>query len=149
MEYFATITEAANQRWLVSFPDCSCSTFGHSETHALAMATEALEGWLSVTLQHGELPPRPITRRGEAVRVRPRLAIAIELRWLRDARGLSRAELAGRAGVREAEICELEDPDQDGSLRALEAVAGALGAELGFAPTGALPHKGLSTRTRR
>jgi predicted RNase H-like HicB family nuclease len=149
MEYFATLTEDANHHWRVSFSDCACAASGDSEMHALARASETLDQWLSAALMTGELPPRPLTRRGEPVRVRPRLAIAIELRWLRDARGLTRAELATRAAVTEGEISDLEDPARDGSLIALEAVAGALGAELGFATAAAPRNKGLSTRTRR
>jgi predicted RNase H-like HicB family nuclease len=55
---------------LIDFPDCpGCQTFGDTREEALAMAAEALEGWLQTHLEHGEFPPRPRAQRGVAINV--------------------------------------------------------------------------------
>jgi predicted RNase H-like HicB family nuclease len=56
--YHCTLTRD-DEHWLVEFPDCpGCLTFGESEEEALAMAKEALEGWLESHADLGrEFPP--------------------------------------------------------------------------------------------
>jgi predicted RNase H-like HicB family nuclease/transcriptional regulator with XRE-family HTH domain len=128
MEYVAKLT-TEDGRWLVEFPDCpGCQTFGDTREAALAMASEALEGWLETHLAYGDAPPHPAPHRGVPIRVRPRLDIAIQLRWLRDDLGLTQRELATRVGVSQQQIAKLENPEGNPTIGTLEAIASKAGA---------------------
>lgn len=130
MEYIAKIKHAEG-RWLVEFPDCpGCQTFGATEREARELAQEALEGWLETGLLHGDVPPRPAFRKGWAVRVRPRLDVAIQIRWLRDTLGLTQAQLATRAGVSQQQIAKLENPDANPTIGTLDALTRSASAAL-------------------
>lgn len=61
---------------------------------------------------------------GRAVR------LALEIRGLREARGLSQRELAERVGTTQSAIARLEAGNISPSLPTLDRVADALGAEL-------------------
>jgi len=134
MEYAAVLTrEGANI--LVSFPDCpGCQTFARTRGKALVNAAEALEGWLAAYLAVGDAPPQPTRRRFTssatrevvAVHVAPILAVRLQLRWARQALGLSQADLARRVGVTRQQVALLESPDSNVTLRTLERVAQAL-----------------------
>jgi antitoxin HicB len=130
MEYIAKLT-TENGRWLVEFPDCpGCQTFGETKAEALEMASEALEGWLEAHLEYGDAPPRPARHRGAPIRVRQRLAVAIQIRWLREDLGLTQRELAGKAGVSQQQIAKLEKPSGNPTIGTLEAIAKKSGAQL-------------------
>ena len=130
MNYVAKITREG-KHWLVEFPDCpGCQTFGRSRNDAAAMARDALEGWLEVHLADGEAPPRPKRRRGVAVKIGSRLSVALQIRWLREDRGLTQSALAKRVGVSQQQLAKLENPDANPTLATLEAVAKAAGAAL-------------------
>jgi len=130
MRYRANITQEG-EHWLVDFPDCpGCQTFGESREEALAMAQEALEGWLEAHLVDGQAPPPPKAKRGELVPVGPKLGAVLQIRWEREAKGLSQAALAARAGVSQQQIAKLENPDGNPTLTTLEKVARALGLRL-------------------
>jgi predicted RNase H-like HicB family nuclease/DNA-binding XRE family transcriptional regulator len=123
MKYFAKLTQEDGQ-WLVEFPDCpGCQTFGKTKLEALEMAREALEGWLETSLLHGDVPPHPRPRRGTPVWVRPRLEVAIQIRWLRDELRLTQGQLAKRVGVSQQQIAKLENPDANPTIGTLEALA--------------------------
>jgi antitoxin HicB len=129
MEYVAKLT-TEHGRWLVEFPDCpGCQTFGETKEEAMAMAREALEGWLEAHLEYGDAPPRPAPHRGVAIQVRPRLDIAIQLRWLREDLQLTQRELATRLGVSQQQIAKLENPDGNPTIGTLEAIASKAGAQ--------------------
>jgi antitoxin HicB len=131
MEYIAKIIEDDDGRWLVEFPDCpGCQTFGETRDEAIAMAREALEGWLETGLEHGDVPPHPAPHRGVAIRVRPRVAVAIQIRWLRDRFGLTQGELARRVGVSQQQIAKLENPNANPTLSTLDILADKLDAQL-------------------
>lgn len=134
MRYIAELKQEG-KNLLVSFPDCpGCQTFGPTRERALAMAAEALEGWLEAHLITGDAPPQPKRRRESsgggrewvAVAVPPILAVRLQLRWARLALGLSQAALAERVGVSRQQIALLEHPDTNMTLRTLERVARAL-----------------------
>jgi antitoxin HicB len=130
MEYVAKLT-TEDGRWLAEFPDCpGCQTFGETKEEAIAMAKEALEGWLEAHLEYGDAPPRPAPHRGVAIPVRSRLAIAIQLRWLREDLRLTQQELATRLGVSQQQIAKLEDPDGNPTIGTLESIAGKAGVQL-------------------
>jgi predicted RNase H-like HicB family nuclease/DNA-binding XRE family transcriptional regulator len=130
MQYIARLSREGS-RWLVEFPDCpGCQTFGASRAEALAMASDALEGWLEAHLIGGQAPPRPKRRKGIAVTVGSRLSVALQIRWRREDLGLTQAQLARRVGVSQQQIAKLEDPDANPTLATLEAVARGAGASL-------------------
>jgi antitoxin HicB len=130
MEYLAKLTTEEG-RWLVEFPDCpGCQTFGETKAEALEMASEALEGWLEAHLEYGDSPPRPARHRGLPIRVRQRLAVAIQIRWLREDLGLTQRELAGKTGVSQQQIAKLEKPSGNPTIGTLEAIARSSGAQL-------------------
>jgi len=131
MQYIAKLTREAGH-WLVEFPDCpGCQTFGDTKEEGLAMAAEALEGWLETHLEFGDVPPRPRARRGGVpIDVPPRLNVAIQLRWLRDDLGLSQAEFAKRVGVSQQQIAKLEKPTSNPTIRTLVELTEKLGARV-------------------
>ncbi len=123
MEYTAKLTQEGG-RWLVEFPDCpGCQTFGKTKLKAIEMAKEALEGWLETSLLHGDVPPRPHPRRGTRIPLRPRLDVAIQIRWLRDDLGMTQAQLARKVGVTQQQIAKLENPDANPTIGTLDALA--------------------------
>jgi antitoxin HicB len=130
MQYVAKVTREG-KNWLVEFPDCpGCQTFGRSRDEALAMAREALEGWLEVHLIDGAGPPRPKRRKGTEVAIGSRLSVALQIRWLREDLGLTQAQLAKRVGVSQQQVAKLENPTANPSLATLEAIAKGAGAVL-------------------
>lgn len=137
MEYRSKISQEG-RRWLLQFPDCpGCQTLGSSKREALQMGQEALEGWLEANLVRGKAPPRPRARRGAAIAVSPRLAVVLQIRWLREERGMTQTDIARRAGVSLQAIAKLEDPDGNPTLATLEKVAGALGLRVDVTLTAA------------
>lgn len=131
MHYFARLTREG-ARWLIDFPDCpGCQTFGDTREEALAMAAEALEGWLETHLEHGDVPPRPRARRGGvAIDVPSGLDVAIQVRWLRDDLGMSQEELARRVGVSQQQIAKLERPTSNPTIRTLVKLTEKLGSRV-------------------
>ncbi|TMQ06265.1 MAG: type II toxin-antitoxin system HicB family antitoxin [Deltaproteobacteria bacterium] len=130
MRYVAKLT-TEDGRWLVEFPDCpGCQTFGETREEAIAMAREALEGWLEAHLEYGDAPPRPVPHRGVAIPVRPRLDVAIQLRWLREDLRMTQRELAAQLGVSQQQIAKLENPEGNPTIGTLEAIASKAGAQL-------------------
>lgn len=130
MQYVAKLTQE-RERWLVEFPDCpGCQTFGETRDEALEMAREALDGWLETSLEYGDVPPRPRSHRGVPISVRPRLDVAIQIRWLRAALGLTQGELAKRIGVSQQQIAKLENPDANPTIGTLAAIANKTNARL-------------------
>lgn len=136
MEYVAVLAREGRNT-LVSFPDCpGCQTFGRTRERARAAAQEALEGWLEAHLVAGDAPPEPRYRparpssRSVSIRVPPILAVRLQLRWARQALGLSQSDLARRVGVTRQQIALLESPDSNVTLRTLERVATAMNLRL-------------------
>ena len=133
MFYQALVTREDNY-WLAEFPDCpGCQTFEESEQGLLAMATEAVEGWLESHLLCGRVPPAPGVHQGEnlmRVGINPVLAARIQIRIARHAAGLTQQGLAELAGVSQQQIAKLEHPDLNPSITTLAKVATALGMVL-------------------
>ncbi|HEX4419170.1 MAG TPA: type II toxin-antitoxin system HicB family antitoxin [Kofleriaceae bacterium] len=120
MQYVAKLAREG-KHWTVSFPDCpGCQTFGKTKDEALAMAAEALDGWLETHLEYGDVPPRPKPHRGGVpIEVRAALDVAIQLRWLRDKLALTQAGLAKRVGVSQQQIAKLEKATSNPTLQTL------------------------------
>src|ERR1700738_1388450 len=89
-----------------------CHTFAPPGRDIEHEAKEALELWLESHLQERMLPPRPPrtlkARKGTVlwVPVEPKLAVKLELRWMREDLGLTQAELAKLAGVSQPAIAQ-------------------------------------------
>lgn len=137
MVYLALLTREGKHH-LASFPDCpGCQTFGATRADALAMAADALQGWLEAHLAAGDAPPKPSGRRKVRTRstlapitVPVVLAVRLQLRWARQELGLTQAELAKRVGVSRQQIALLESPDANVTLKTLERVAHAMDLRL-------------------
>lgn len=137
MRYPAYVTIEGRTR-VVIFPDCpGCQTQADSDAEVVATGQEALEGWLEATLAAGDVVPRPRPRARAPragfvvwVPVAAQLGVKLHLRWARQDKGLSQAELARRAGVSQQQIAKLEDPDSNPTIETLEKVAQALGRRL-------------------
>ncbi len=155
MRYPAIVTkEGKNLR--ADFPTCpGCQTFappGHDIEHE---AKEALELWLESHLQERMLPPRPLRsfkpRKGAVlwVTVEPKLAVKLELRWMREELGLTQAELAKLAGISQPAIAQLESPDSNPTIDTLNRVARAMGAQIDFQPSAGESVKSYAKQLRR
>src|SRR5947209_8244437 len=138
MRYPAVVTEEG-KNVLAEFPTCpGCQTFAPPGHDIEDEAKEALELWLGTHLQERRLPPRPPriykARKGTVlwVSVEPKLAVKLELRWMRDDMGLTQAELARLAGVSQPAIAQLEGPDSNPTVDTLNRVASATGAQMEF-----------------
>lgn len=137
MRYPAIITREGGKT-LATFPDCpGCQTFAEPGEDILALAQEALAGWLEVHLEDGEAPPRPTVRhrwprsaRVLLVPVPPKLACALAIRWARQDAGWTQGQLARKMGVSQQQAAKLEDPAANPSMETLAKVARALGLEL-------------------
>jgi predicted RNase H-like HicB family nuclease/DNA-binding XRE family transcriptional regulator len=137
MFYVAYVRQEGRQ-WLAEFPDApGCQTFADSEEELLPTAQEALEGWLEAHLVDGEAPPRPKQRHKMLdgaykveVPVSASLSAVLCIRWVRQDRDLSQAELAKMVGVSQQQSAKLEDPDGNPTLRTRDQVGRALGLQL-------------------
>ena len=134
MQYHAKIEQEGRQ-WNAIFVDApGCQTCASSKARVLHAAKEALEGWLEAHLVDGQAPPKPAAsaRRTEAISVDPQLAVAVSLRWARQAAGLTQAQLARKVGVSQQQMAKLERPGANPSIATLRKVADALGAQIHF-----------------
>jgi predicted RNase H-like HicB family nuclease/DNA-binding XRE family transcriptional regulator len=141
MIYTGIVTREGKQ-WLVEFPDApGCQTFATSRAKLAVEARDALIGWLEAHLVTGKAPPVQKRRRPriEAARalgdtidvdVPPTIAIAIQLRWARLAKGLTQSDLAKRAHVSQQQIAKLERPGENPTVDTLAKVAAAAGMRL-------------------
>jgi len=153
---FPAVVTKEGKNLLANFPTCpGCHTFappGHDIEHE---AKEALELWLESNLQERILPPRPPrtfkAKKGTVlwVPVEPKLAVKLELRWIRDDLGLTQAELAKLAGVSQPAIAQLESPDSNPTIDTLNRVARAMGVEIDFRSSAGESAKSYAKQLRR
>ncbi|MCL2824844.1 MAG: type II toxin-antitoxin system HicB family antitoxin [Polyangiaceae bacterium] len=133
MFYQAKISRE-NQYWLAEFPDCpGCQTFAESESELFAMATEALHGWIEVSLEYGDVIFAPGIYTGSdfiRVRVPPDLAVRIQLRLACKQAGCTLLDLAERAGIPARDVAELENSGSNLTIGTLTKIATALGMAL-------------------
>jgi predicted RNase H-like HicB family nuclease/DNA-binding XRE family transcriptional regulator len=122
----------ADRVFEVDFPDCQgCHTYGPTLPEALAMAQDALTGWIAVMYETGRKVPDPSPMVGDdihPVEVEPHVAIPILIRRLREAASLTQQEVARRLAVTHQAYQRWERPDANITVRNLERVAKAIGA---------------------
>jgi len=134
MEYVGLVY--SDEKYIgVTFPQApGCSTFGETYEEMLAMAQEALEGWLESWLVTGDVPPEPkpvSVRRGQraiVVQVPAELAAAIAIRRARNAAGLTQARLAKLAGMTQPNIARMESGRANPSIANVAKVFHAMGS---------------------
>ena len=155
MRYPAVVTKEG-KNLLADFPTCpGCQTFAPPDHDIEHEAKEALELWLESNLQERILPPRPPrsfkTRKGMVlwVPVEPKLAVKLELRWMREELGLTQAELAKLAGVSQPAIAQLESPDSNPTIDTLNRVSRAMGAQIDFQPSAGKSVRSYAKQLRR
>ncbi len=102
------------------------------------MAAEALALWLESRLENGHVPPRPTyaSKKGWPIAVDISTALALQLRWLREDRGLTQGQVAKLAGVTQQQVARLERTTSNPTVKTLDLLARALGVQFsgGFAP---------------
>jgi len=136
--HYTAIVTREGRYWVAVYADApGCQTQATSESSLRVAAQEALDGWLEAHLADERVPPAPRTRvrtprgaRAWRVEVQPTLAMAIQVRRARLAAGLSRSQLARKAGVSVDDIAELEKPGDGVTVGILARVARALGGRL-------------------
>src|SRR5438874_6963455 len=155
MRYPAVVTKEG-KNVLGEFPTCpGCQPFAPPSRDIEHEAKEALELWLESNLQDRMLPPRPRRsfKAGKGtvlwVPVDPKLAVKLELRWMRDDLGLTQAELAKLAGVSQPAIAQLESPDSNPTIDTLNRAARAMGAQIDFQPSSGSSAKAFANQLRR
>jgi antitoxin HicB len=133
--HYTALFEREGKWTTVQFPDCpGCATFAEDHEDAVAMGKEALEGWLEAHLMEGDVAPQPafagpVPRGAKAVpiEVAPTIAARLQIRWAREALGISQAELARRMGVPRQQVSRIESSDANMTMATIDRVAHALG----------------------
>src|SRR2546426_6018632 len=155
MRYPAVVTKEG-KNLLAGFPTCpGCHTFAPHGRDIEHEAKKALELWLESNLQERMVPPRPPrtfkARKGTVLwlPVEPKLAVKLELRWMRDDLGLTQAELAKLAGVSQPAIAQPQSPDSNPTIDTLSRVARAMGAQIDFQPSAGESVKTYAKQLRR
>jgi DNA-binding XRE family transcriptional regulator len=136
MRFIAVCTREGTAT-LAEFPDCrGCQTFVRKSDGGTIKekVSAALHSWLEAQLVAGAALPYPSARvpvpKGAttlAVDVSPALAVKIGLRLSRQRLGLTQADVAQRAGLKQQQIALVESPASNPSIKTLEKVAKALG----------------------
>jgi antitoxin HicB len=132
MAYYCRLIEEEG-RFDVEFPDIpNVITFGDSIEHALAMASEALNGALECDVAQGWPLPEARTGPGKGlypIEVEPQIRLAWEFRKLRGDR--SQSEIASRLKMSYQAYQRLENPGKaNPTVKTLEKVAKAFGKRL-------------------
>jgi len=132
MEYIARLKKEDGV-YVVSFPDLpNVNTYGETKADAIKYAHEALNLTLEVDFERGfSLPePKAVPGRGTiTVRVQPNIAIAYQLRRLRQ--NQTQAEVAKKVGISYQAYQKLENPRKcNPTVKTLEKISAAMGKTL-------------------
>jgi antitoxin HicB len=129
MVYHCTI-EKEGDEYIAQFPDMTnVVTCGFSHEEALAMAKEALDGCLEVSVAHGYPVPPPSYAEGYPVTVANHIAVSLRLRELRG--GQSQSAVAQKLGLSYQAYQRLENPRKSNpTIKTLERIARVYGHEL-------------------
>jgi antitoxin HicB len=108
-------------------------TYGRNMDEAKFNASEALTLEIQCLLDEGAEIPKPQVTEGPGVEmIEPDavVTVPIQLRWAREAAGLTQGDLAGRLGISYQSIQKLERAGANPSLKTLAKVSRALGRTL-------------------
>jgi len=129
MKYRAIVTR---ERYftLAEFPDCpGCQTFVKGHADIVAMARDALEGWLEANLGHELVPQKPgtvrISKKAKVleISVPMPLAFRLELRWKRAEAKKTQAEFGKLLGMSQQQYAKLEGPRSNPTLETVQRIA--------------------------
>jgi len=132
MNYTAVI-KRSNGDYLASFPDIPhIQTYGGTVEEALKNAQEALNGCLESDFERGFTLPRPTKPKpgnGHPVEVDPHIALAYQLRRIRN--GMSQSEIARKLGISYQAYQKLENPRKcNPTVKTLEKISEVFGKNL-------------------
>lgn len=136
MQYPAIITKEG-EFTLAEFPDCEgCQTFVRKGKSIEESAREALEGWIEANLGRDRTPNRPgtvaIPAKAEILQVSIPLALEfrLELRWLREAYGVTQAAFGQNLGMTQQQYARLESAQSNPTLETVERISKATGLQV-------------------
>ncbi len=135
IEYPLKLHKAEEGGYWAEFPDLpGCITEGDSEEEVLAMAKDALSGWLAVRFERNFSIPEPRLLKGKNVRwvePNPDVGIPLMIRKIRKELGLSQKEVARRLQIAYQSYQAWENPKAaNPTLKQLSKLAGAVGKKL-------------------
>ena len=135
IEYPLKIHKAEEGGYWAEFPDLpGCITEGDSEEEVLAMAKDALSGWLAVRFERNFSIPEAKFLKGKNVRwvePNPDVGIPLMIRKIRNELGLSQKEVAHRLHIAYQSYQAWENPKvANPTLKQLSRLAGAVGKKL-------------------
>lgn len=126
--------DADDKVFLVDFPDLEgCQTFGETLANALEMAQEAASGWIACQYETGRVVPDASKLKGKdiyQIEIAADVAMPITIRTMREAAGLTQAQMAQALGIKQPSYQRWEIPGSNITIKNLERVARALGKVL-------------------
>jgi antitoxin HicB len=116
--------------FIAQFPDMTnVVTGGFSHDEALALAKDALDGCLEVSIEYGHPVPPPSYADGYPITVANHIAVSLRLRELRGEQ--SPSQVAQRLGLSYQAYQRLENPRKSNpTIKTLERIARIYGREL-------------------
>jgi antitoxin HicB len=135
IEYPLILHKAEEGGYWAEFPDLpGCITEGDSEEEVLAMAKDALSGWLAVRFERNFAIPEAKVLKGKNVRwvgPNPDVGIPLMIRKIRKELGLSQKEVAHRLHIAYQSYQAWENPKiANPTLKQLSKLADAVGKKL-------------------
>lgn len=135
IKYPLKIHKAEEGGFWAEFPDLpGCVTQGETEQEVMAMAKDALSGWLAVSFERNFSIPEAKTVKGKNIRwVEPRADVSIPLmiRKIRNELGLSQKEIARRLHITYQSYQAWENPKiANPTIKQLSKLADAVGKKL-------------------
>ncbi len=135
IEYPLILHKAEEGGYWAGFPDLpGCITEGDSEEEVLAMAKDALSGWLAVRFERNFSIPEARILKGKNVRwvePNPDVGIPLMIRKIRKELGMSQKEVAHRLHIAYQSYQAWENPKiANPTLKQLSKLADAVGKKL-------------------
>lgn len=135
IKYPMKIHKAEEGGFWAEFPDLpGCVTQGDTEEELMAMAKDALSGWLAVSFERNFSIPEAKTVKGKNIRwvePRPDVSIPLMIRKIRNEMGLSQKEIARRLHITYQSYQAWENPKvANPTVRQLAKLADAVGKKL-------------------
>ncbi|MCL2519907.1 MAG: type II toxin-antitoxin system HicB family antitoxin [Spirochaetaceae bacterium] len=137
MIYYALLHETEEDEigFWIEFPDLNgIATQGDTLEETLAMAEECLNVWLDEPDPEVKFN-KPTNFEGQAgyypINVKPNIALALKLRWVREEAKLTQSDVAKRLNISYQAYQKLESPSKNNAtLKTIEKLQNALGVKL-------------------